>query len=126
MTEYHKKRILVVDDNNDIRKMLRLMLEVEGYSVQDAASGDTAVQIIRTTPVDVVITDLIMPNIDGLEIIMELRKNYPGIRIIAITAGGRIGPFTYLDLTTKLGAALPYTKPFDQKEIVRAVRELAN
>lgn len=126
MTEYHKKRILVIDDNDDIRKMLRLMLEVEGYSVQDAASGDTAVRIIRTTPVDVVITDLIMPGRDGLEIIMELRKNYPGIRIIAISAGGRIGSSTYLELATKLGADLAFAKPFDQKEIVRAVRELAN
>jgi len=118
------KNILILDDNEDIRRLLILMLSVEGYNVQDAAETDRAFEIIRNTHIDLIITDLIMPEKDGLEVIMELRRDFPDIKIIAVSAGGRIGPSTYLDMAGKLGAHRVFNKPFNQQEIIQAVEEL--
>jgi CheY-like chemotaxis protein len=118
------KNILVLDDNEDIRRLLILMLSVEGYNVHDAAETDTAFKIIRNTHIDLIITDLIMPDKDGLEVIIELRRDFPDIKIIAVSAGGRIGPSTYLDMANKLGAHRVFNKPFNQQEIIQAVGEL--
>ncbi|MEA1928732.1 MAG: response regulator [Candidatus Auribacterota bacterium] len=118
------KTILVIDDNDDIRRLLQLMLQVEGYQVLDADTMDKGLRIIHDTSIDIVITDLLMPDKDGLELITELRRDLPEQKIIAISAGGRIGPSTYLDMAKKLGADRVFSKPFDQKEIVQAVEEL--
>jgi len=118
------KNILILDDNDDIRRLLNLMLSVEGYNVVDASRTDQALAIISDTNIDLIITDLIMPDKDGLEVIKELRRDFPKIKIIAISAGGRIGPSTYLDMAGKLGADRVFNKPFNQQEIVEAVKEL--
>ena len=120
----NKKTILVLDDNEDIRRLLNLMLSVEGYNVVEASETDQALTNIRDTNIDLIITDLIMPDKDGLEVIKELRRGFPKIKIIAISAGGRIGPSTYLDMAGKLGADRVFNKPFNQQEIVEAVKEL--
>ena len=118
------KTILVLDDNEDIRRLLTLMLSVEGYNVHDASEAEIAFEIIRNTNIDLIITDLIMPDKDGLEVVIELRRDFPEIKIIAVSAGGRIGASTYLDMAEKLGAHRVFNKPFNQTEIVKAVREL--
>ena len=118
------KNILVLDDNEDIRRLIIVMLSVEGYNVLDAAETDVALSIIRDSHIDLIITDLIMPDKDGLEVIMELRRDFPEIKIIAISAGGRIGPSTYLDMANKLGADRLFNKPFNHQDIVQAVKEL--
>ena len=118
------KNILVLDDNDDIRHLVHLMLSVEGYNVYDAEATEAAFEIIRNNHIDLVITDLIMPDKDGLQVIIELRRDFPNIKIIAISAGGRIGPSTYLDMAEKLGAHRVFNKPFNQNEIVKAVEEL--
>ena len=90
------KRILVVDDEDEIRMMLRQILEMEGYEVSDAANGRMAVNLFRNDPTDLIITDIIMPEKDGIETITELRRDYPDVKIIAITGGGRIGSENHL------------------------------
>ena len=78
----------------------------------------------RSDPADVVITDIVMPEKEGLETIQELRRDFPGAKIIAMSGGGRIGPKGYLKLAEKLGASRAFAKPFDRMEMVSAVDEL--
>ena len=118
------KRILVIDDDTQIREMLREILEREGYQVEDAKNGREASAIHRNKPTDLVITDLIMPEQDGIETIMEFIEKYPTIKIIAISGGGRIGSHDYLEMAQALGAAKTFRKPFKRAEIVQAVSEL--
>ena len=118
------KRILVVEDDNSVRKLLVRILTVEGYRTEQADSAAAALEIIRSDPPDLVITDLLMPDQDGLELIMKIRRSGAALKIIAISAGGRIGPATYLELAQKLGADRAITKPFQPETLLRAVREL--
>jgi len=116
--------ILVVDDDNQIRGMLRRLLEKEGYEVVEAIDGTEAMRLYQERPVDLVITDLIMPNKEGIETIIELRRIFPEVKIIAISGGGRVGPATYLSMAEKLGASRIFTKPFENDELLTAVKEL--
>jgi len=81
-------------------------------------------QLLQQQPADLVITDLIMPEQEGLETISRLKKMHPGVKIIAISGGGRIGPDAYLPAALELGADRIFSKPFDVQEIVDSVREL--
>ena len=117
-------RILIIDDEIRIRSMLRQMLERTGHEVVDAPDGDAGIKLYRNGPADLVITDLIMPEKEGLETIMELRCDFPDVKIIAISGGGRVGPTGYLEVTKKLGAQRIFAKPFAVKEILQAVHEL--
>ncbi len=117
-------RILIIDDDVPLSKMLRQMLEREGYEVLEAADGAEGLKIYRQEPADLVITDLIMPEKEGIETIRELKKDFPDVKIIAMSGGGRIGPETYLDIAQKLGALQTLTKPLDRKELLEAVRNI--
>lgn len=118
------KRILVIDDEPQLRAMLKRFLEMEGYEVAVAADGREALRLYAGQPADVVITDLIMPEKEGIETIKELKENYPAVKIIAMSGGGRMGPETYLSLAGKLGAQRTFTKPFELRALGDAVREL--
>lgn len=117
-------RVLVIDDDEQMRTLLRQVMEWSGYTVTDAENGRKGMQRQREHPADLVITDLIMPEQEGLETISKLKKEYPDIKIVAISGGGRIGPEAYLPAAQELGADLVFRKPFDVKEFVAAVREL--
>jgi CheY-like chemotaxis protein len=118
------QRILVIDDEPQLRAVLKRFLEIEGYEVEVAADGREALRIYAGKPADLVITDLIMPEKEGIETIRELKDSYPGIKIIAMSGGGRLGPETYLTLARKLGAQRTLSKPFELKALGDAVREL--
>jgi CheY-like chemotaxis protein len=118
------KKILIIDDDDQIRGMIRQMLMREGYEVVEASNGKQGAQIFREKPADLVITDLIMPQKDGIEIIMELRRDYPALKIIAISGGGRGAPELYLKEARLLGAHLVLRKPFERQELLEAVRKL--
>jgi len=118
------KRILVVDDDAQIRKMLREILEREGFAVVAAANGKDAVSLYQNQPTDLIITDLIMPERDGVETIMEFMQLNPKAKIIAISGGGRIGPRDYLEMAEALGARRTFSKPFKRQAIVTAIKEL--
>src|SRR6185295_6801254 len=104
--------ILLVDDDEQLRTMLSLVLRRAGYEVRVAIDGIEASNFYRSHPTDLIITDLMMPGKEGLEIIMELRKDYPGARIIAMSGGGRIGTMNYLKVARALGAQEVLEKPF--------------
>ena len=117
-------RILVIDDDEQMRVLLRQVMEWSGFTVDDAENGRKGMQIQRRQPADLVITDLIMPEQEGLETISLLKKEFPEVKIVAISGGGRIGPEAYLPAARELGADLVFSKPFDVKEFVTAVRGL--
>jgi DNA-binding NtrC family response regulator len=117
-------RILLVDDDNQVRKMLRITLEREGYEVQEASDGCEAVRVYDPEAVDLVITDIVMPEKEGIETIMELKAIHPGVKIIAISGGGRISPEDYLKWARRFGVANTFTKPVDREELLANVAQL--
>jgi len=116
--------ILVIDDEVQIRALLREMLERAGYEVMDAPDGEEGIRLYRENPADLVITDIIMPKKEGLETIVDLRAEFPEVKIIAISGGGTIGPDSYLQIAEGFGAIRIFTKPFKMEELLAAIQEL--
>ena len=117
-------RILVIDDDNVTRLMLWRILEKEGYEVFEASNGEKGIQINRTQPADLIITDIIMPEKEGIETIRELKEEFPDVKIIAISAGGRGAPEIYLKMATGFGAADTIKKPINREELLEKVKKL--
>jgi DNA-binding NtrC family response regulator len=117
-------RILVIDDDIQILEMLRQTLEHEGYEVIDAHNGKEGMKLYREAPTDLIITDIIMPEKEDIETIMELKQDFPDVKIIAISGGGRIGAKECLHLAKKLGARRTFTKPVPRQDMIKAVKEL--
>jgi CheY-like chemotaxis protein len=113
-------RILVIEDNLDLRDYLRLALETQGYQVLTARNGEEALGYLNGHPVDVVLTDIFMPEMDGIETIAALRKLFPDIRVIAMS--GRPG-VDYLAVARELGVTRTLRKPFDIEELLAALGE---
>lgn len=120
-------KILIIDDEDQYRSTLKRMLEKAGYNeIEEAANGNDGLKIFRRQHFDLVITDIIMPEKEGIETIVELVKAEPRIKIIAMSGGGRIGPENYLELARHLGAGRTLTKPFTQAELLQLVQETIN
>lgn len=116
-------RILVIDDDPNVRQMICRMLEREGYELDSAANGREGLEKFRAAPADLVITDIIMPEQEGIETIRLLKADYPDCRIIAISGGGRMGPSDYLSMAKLLGATQAISKPFDRMQLLSSVRQ---
>ena len=116
--------ILVIDDDKNIRTLLRTILEREGYRVVDALDGDKGIRRYQESPTDLVITDLIMPGKEGIETIRDLRREFPHVKIIAVSGGGRIGPDSYLKMAKGVGALRTLSKPFDRLALLKAIEEV--
>jgi DNA-binding response OmpR family regulator len=114
-------KIYVFDDEPSILLMIKKMLEKAGYEVDIALNGKEGMELFKRNVPDLLITDIIMPEKEGLETILELRKSYPELKIIAISGGGRISPGGYLPGAKLLGANIVFEKPLDQKEFLQAV-----
>ncbi len=119
-------RILVMDDDEIFRPILREMLEFSGLEVEEAANGAIGLLMCKEKKIDLVISDVIMPEKEGLEVIRELKRDYPNIKIIAMSGGGHIGPVDYLDMAQKLGAHATLMKPFSHQQLMDAVNDLLN
>lgn len=122
-------RVLIIDDDDYVQNMLKQTLERAGYEVAAAANGAEGLKLYESNqqvsaPFDVVITDLIMPEMEGIETITLLRKRNPDVKVIAISGGGRNRPEDYLFLAEKLGADRTFSKPVDRKAMLDAVAEL--
>lgn len=117
-------RILVVDDERMVRLALRSILEPEGYHVLEAADGEIALRLYRKEEIDVVIIDVLMPERDGLETILQMRHLSPDAKIIAVSGGGQYGLLELLDVAKGLGARIALSKPFEKQELLAAVQEL--
>ena len=118
------KRILVIDDEVQVRQLLRQILERAGYEVVDASDGKRGIELYRQAPTELIIIDIIMPEKEGVETIIELRRDFPDVKIIAISGGGRLNPKGYLDAAEKFGAARTFSKPFDREELLEVIQEL--
>ena len=117
-------KILVVDDDADVRRVLQLFLERAGYDVAVVGDGIQAVEAFGKIPYDLVITDIVMPEKEGIETISELRQLSPDLPIVAISGGGRIGAHEYLNWVRKCGVDHTFCKPIDRKSLLAAVEEL--
>ncbi len=118
------KRILVIDDDVQVRQMLKQTLEREGYEVVDAADGNEGIKLYRDEPTDLIITDIIMPDKEGIETIIELKRDFPDVKIIAVSGGGRIDSRNYLEVAHGFGVDRTFTKPFDRAELLEAIQQL--
>jgi DNA-binding response OmpR family regulator len=116
-------RILVIDDEAVIRDLLLKILEREGYETITATDGKDGIRIFRENPTDLIITDLIMPEKEGIETIMELRRDFKDVKVIAMSGGGKVDPETYLHIAKTIGAIGTIAKPFDLKELLKTVQE---
>jgi len=119
-----QSRILVIEDDAEIRTLLDVILQREGYLVDVAEDGIAGIHSFRTNPADLIITDLIMPGKEGLETIVDLKREFPDLKIIAISGGGIDGQNTYLNAARLCGASVTFRKPFSNKELIEAVNKL--
>ncbi len=117
-------KILIIDDDAAIRRTLGRVLSKAGHVVMDAADGRQAMELFRADPAELVITDIVMPTQEGIETILEIRREAPGVGIIAISGGGLSSGMTYLDLAGKLGADAVLSKPFRAPALLNAVAKL--
>lgn len=114
--------VLIVDDDDQIRRLLRSTLEQAGYQVSEGRSGREGLLRYRSAPADVVVMDILMPDKDGLEAIIELRRESPDAKVIAITGGStKMNVPDFLDVAKVLGASRTLHKPFPMAEFLAAV-----
>ncbi len=106
-------RILLIEDDTTLRRALRLGLEKSGHQIMEAGNGREGIAAFRTTPADLVVTDLIMPEVEGVETIRSLREMSARVPILAISGGGRGSPRDYLHIARHLGANQVLEKPFE-------------
>jgi len=112
--------ILVIDDQESIRALLRDALEGDGHEVLEAANGRLGLELYRKQSADLIITDILMPEMNGLELMLELTRSFLNVKVIVMT--GDLAGMGRLDKAKLLGACQTFQKPFDMKELLRAVR----
>lgn len=113
--------ILVIDDDEAVRHAIRRVIQEEGFAAVLAANGKEGLNLLDRVAPALVITDLIMPEKEGLETIIEMRKRKPELPIVAISGGGRVVEGDYLDIARSFGANEVLPKPFDPEELMEAV-----
>lgn len=117
-------KILIIDDDNEFREMLHEMVEREGYIVYSAPDGAEGIKIHNREKPGLVIIDIIMPEKEGLETILELKKNAPDLKIIAISGGGRSHPGDYLRTAKHFGADRTLAKPFTKDDLLNSISDV--
>ncbi len=116
-------KILVIDDEAPVRIMIRATLEKSGFSIVEGADGRDCMTALTQDPeIGLVILDIIMPDQEGIETIIEMKKKFPHVKVVAISGGGHIGPKNYLDIARNLGAVATLAKPFSRTELLQAVQ----
>lgn len=118
------QKILIIDDDHHILLMIKKMLERAGYEVDLASNGNEGLELFKRIQADLVITDIIMPEKEGLETIREMKRMRPDLKIIAMSGGGKISADNYLETAKIFGANRVLEKPFSQKTMVMAVIDL--
>ncbi|MHB2156604.1 response regulator [Caldithrix abyssi] len=118
------KKILVVDDDDLIRDLLFEILEDKGYKVFEAENGNRAIQLLKTERFDLIITDIIMPDKEGIETIIDIKKRLPHAKIIAMSGGGQLDATSYLSVAKKLGVQHTISKPFDPGKLIALIEDL--
>jgi CheY-like chemotaxis protein len=122
-----KRTILVVDDDSGVLKMTELMLSDGGFNVLVTGNARDGLAVLKSQKVDLIITDIIMPEMEGIELISQLKQDHPELPIMAISGGGRSHNTDFLKFAKKLGAKVVLEKPFRREALLDAVsRALAN
>ena len=116
--------VLLVDDDDLFRGMLSEALTGEGFQVREASDGRQGINLYVEQSTDIVITDLVMPEQEGLEMIVEMKRLHAGVKIIAISGGGRGRSQNYLKMAKALGAQIVLAKPFSHREILEAISQV--
>lgn len=120
-----KPRIVVIDDDTGLREAIRAILEAEGYEVVEALNGAAAFEALRSPAADLVVCDMFMPGMDGLEILRKLRREFPAVPVIAISGGGNDhSGLDVLHMARHLGAAHVLHKPLRRAKFLETVRTL--
>ncbi len=117
-------QVLVIDDEA-VRQTIALLLEDAGIEVVQAADGKEGLRAFQRARPDLIVTDIIMPEKEGIQTIIDIRKQDPKLPIIAISGGGRIGNTDFLQIAARLGASTTLPKPFDPEVLVGLVRQFA-
>lgn len=117
-------KILVVDDEDDIREAFCKYLSRNGFDAKEAADGNKAWKILQAESIDLVVTDIIMPDKEGVELILETRAKYPKIKIIAMSGGGKnIDAQDALSFVENLGISSTFQKPFNRSDMLEAIQK---
>jgi CheY-like chemotaxis protein len=119
-----QRRLLVVDDDADMRLTLKLSLELAGYSVEVAANGREALQVQRSRPVDILITDIFMPDADGFEAIDAFRHEFPQTKIVVVSGGAQFTKRDYLPDAALIGVDATLQKPFEIDTLLAVLKSL--
>ena len=114
-------RVLLIDDEQMVRKIVRKMLERSSHEVTEAENGRLGLEQLKTGAFDLVITDIIMPEMEGVETLMTVREQYPSVKVIAMSGGGRTGNIDFLSAAEKLGASAILHKPFTLGALTTAI-----
>lgn len=117
-------QILLVDDEEMVRMQIRSSLELEGYEVREASNGREALEMLADYKPDLMITDILMPEKEGIETIREVRQQRADIKIIAISGGVRTENMDFLKIAKRLGADLALPKPFGRQQLLTLVHQL--
>jgi DNA-binding NtrC family response regulator len=117
-------RILIIEDDSDLRQVLKIMLEKAQYFVTEAENGISGIKAFKKEKFDLVITDIIMPEKEGIETIFELKKINSEVKIIAISGGGRIAASEYLNMAKNFGVAKVLSKPFKKEIFLSSVKDI--
>jgi YesN/AraC family two-component response regulator len=118
-------RILLVDDDDPLRNILRVTLEKMGHHVVEARNGKEAFQLCQAEPPDIVLTDIVMPEKEGIELIGTLRRFHPDVKIIVMSGGGRGSASDYLKIARHMGATVTLSKPFSNEAIAGAIAKVS-
>jgi CheY-like chemotaxis protein len=118
-------RILIVDDEDVPRQRLRAALDGAGHEVLESADGEEALRTLDREPIDLVITDVVMPDLDGIELLRTLRKEHPGVRTIVLSASDYSQDEIFLTMARLLGAVAAFRKSVDPKRLLEVVRDVA-
>ena len=117
-------KVLLTDDNEAVRFALALALKKAGFDVVEADNGDEVMARDDLDDIDVVVTDILMPGKDGIELLMELRERVPDLPVIAISGGGRVSSEDYLETASVMGAVAVFNKPFNEKLLIEKIESL--
>lgn len=117
-------RILIIDDEDNVRFTLVKALKNLNHEIYQAADGNAALAILAEQEIDLIVTDIFMPNREGLETILEIRMNWPHVKLVAMSGGGRIRNTEFLEIAEKFGADLVLKKPFSMMEFRSEIGKL--
>jgi DNA-binding response OmpR family regulator len=118
-------RVLVIEDDEHFRNLTLRWFQSYGIEAEGAADGARGLALQRTRPADVIVTDIFMPEMEGIETIHDLRKEFPAAKIIAMSGRDPMAKFDVFQVAREVGAARTFKKPFKFEELVAAARELA-